>query len=326
MTLENEGPQVKHGYTLAPMLVGKDLVVEMQSIIGFDRETGKLNWKVPGSGGSLPLRRQAEEGRPDRPRQLRRARRLQAGPRVLPVVPHDAGREQLWRITHRRQHGLPLHASRAADRSAEPPADGMAAPWFMPDDRIYIPGGYNWGDGLVQANPLFYDGLIYTDHSGRRPARGGEESRARVYARLLDLMPITYAYPYPHGSGVCASPTLAGKYIYLFGTNGLTLVIKPGRTYERVAKNRIERLLPGRLEGDAPTRAPGPRQRPLPRVHRQFPDLRRQPALLSRRAIPLLHRRPIGKMPVPGDTVGPMRRSEPRHWRGGRARGDRDVR
>jgi hypothetical protein len=75
-----------------------------------------------------------------------------------------------------------------------------------------------------------------------------EESLKHVYARLLDLNPITWAYPYPHGSGVCASPTLAGKYIYLFGGNGTTLVIKPGRTYEVVAKNRIERLLPGRYE------------------------------------------------------------------------------
>jgi hypothetical protein len=34
----------------------------------------------------------------------------------------------------------------------------------------------------------------------------------------------------------------------------LTLVIKPGRTYERVAKNRIERLLPGQLQGSVPKR------------------------------------------------------------------------
>ena len=48
----------------------------------------------------------------------------------------------------------------------------------------------------------------------------------------------------PWNAGVCASPTQAGDYVYLFGADGSTLVMKAGRKYEEVAKNRIERMLP----------------------------------------------------------------------------------
>ena len=39
-----------------------------------------------------------------------------------------------------------------------------------------------------------------------------------------------------------AAPTLAGGRIYLTGSTGVTLVIKPGRTYEELARNRIQFL------------------------------------------------------------------------------------
>jgi len=51
---------------------------------------------------------------------------------------------------------------------------------------------------------------------------------------------------------VCASPALGGKYIYLFGSGGHAVVIKPGRKFELVAENRIERLLHGRYRGSYP--------------------------------------------------------------------------
>ena len=44
------------------------------------------------------------------------------------------------------------------------------------------------------------------------------------------------------GRGISVSPSLAGGRIYLLGNTGSTLVIKPGRTYEQLAKNRIENI------------------------------------------------------------------------------------
>ena len=40
-----------------------------------------------------------------------------------------------------------------------------------------------------------------------------------------------------------ASPVLAGKYIYMFGMNGTTVVFEPGREYREVARNKIEDCL-----------------------------------------------------------------------------------
>jgi hypothetical protein len=60
---------------------------------------------------------------------------------------------------------------------------------------------------------------------------------------------IMFAYPYPHGSGVCASPALGGKNIYIFGNGGHSMVIKPGRKFDVVAENRIERLMAGHYQG-----------------------------------------------------------------------------
>ena len=47
-----------------------------------------------------------------------------------------------------------------------------------------------------------------------------------------------------HSMGTAyASPVLAGKYIYVFGMHGTTVVLKPGLTYEEVTRNKIEDIL-----------------------------------------------------------------------------------
>ena len=44
-----------------------------------------------------------------------------------------------------------------------------------------------------------------------------------------------------HQMGIAyASPVLAGKHVYVFGMDGTTVVLKPGRKYEEVARNKIE--------------------------------------------------------------------------------------
>ncbi|HXU20735.1 MAG TPA: hypothetical protein VN788_09160, partial [Verrucomicrobiae bacterium] len=60
-----------------------------------------------------------------------------------------------------------------------------------------------------------------------------------VYQKLLDADVYT-----TFRGGMGSSPTLAGKYIYLFGNQGVTLVIEPGRTYKQVARNRVESCSP----------------------------------------------------------------------------------
>ncbi|HEV7404660.1 MAG TPA: hypothetical protein VGO11_17090, partial [Chthoniobacteraceae bacterium] len=54
------------------------------------------------------------------------------------------------------------------------------------------------------------------------------------YRKVLPLKPRTQ---YWNWAGCAASPTLAGKHIYLMDNQGNTLVIQPGREYHEVAQN-----------------------------------------------------------------------------------------
>jgi hypothetical protein len=60
-----------------------------------------------------------------------------------------------------------------------------------------------------------------------------------VYQKYLDLNQFENCGD-AAARGIAPSPALAGKYIYIMSNFGTCLVIKPGRTYEQVAKNRIE--------------------------------------------------------------------------------------
>ena len=244
MTLENEGPQVKHGYTLAPILVGKDLVVEMQNIIGFDRETGRINWKVPGSGIIYHY-----DGRPRKGNQTDLVNYsglgvYKPGLGFFPWSHTTREGNVLWRITHDGSMGF---CSTLPEPLREAPElrQVRVSTWFLPGEKVKLPGSYH-GASLVQANPLFHDGLVYTVTTSG-VLRVQQMDGFRIYAKLLDLNPMTSFNPWPVGAGICASPTLAGKYIYLFSNTGQALVIKPGRKYDEVARNRIERLLPWKL-------------------------------------------------------------------------------
>ena len=88
------------------------------------------------------------------------------------------------------------------------------------------------------ASPLLVDGLMYCIN-GFGTLTVVDTVRGDVaYQRRLDLdlyMPLGYLR-----GGVSASPTLAGKYIYIWGNQGSCIVMDPGRTFKQLAKLRIE--------------------------------------------------------------------------------------
>jgi len=244
MTLENEGIQVKHGYESAPMLVGRDMVVSMRNIIGFDRESGRINWKVLGSGSVY-----SRDGKPRHGDQTDLVNYAglgvyKPGLGFFPWSHTTREGNMLYRIDH---DGVVGRRSTLPDPLTEAPTLKESGywnyTWFEPaDDRIIIPGVYRRAS-LVQGNALFHDGLIYTISTGGVLRVEESERDKHLYSRLVGLNPLRSGLT-PAGAGNCASPTLAGKYVYLFGADGTTLVIKAGRKYEPVAMNRIERLLP----------------------------------------------------------------------------------
>ena len=89
------------------------------------------------------------------------------------------------------------------------------------------------------SSPLIHDGLAYCLNNSGVLSVIDVEKMAIVYEKLLDIDHLQHHGEGP-GRGVGASLILAGGRIYCLGNTGTTIVLKPGRTFEQVSKNRIE--------------------------------------------------------------------------------------
>ncbi len=98
-----------------------------------------------------------------------------------------------------------------------------------------VPGKFPINVNYYSASPLYHEGLIYcVGDLGVLTVLDAEKGEI-VYRKMLDADVFQ-----AHRGGMGSSPTLAGKFIYLFGDQGTTLVIEPGRTYKQIARNRVE--------------------------------------------------------------------------------------
>ena len=92
------------------------------------------------------------------------------------------------------------------------------------------------------ASPLLYQGLAYAvSVDGVLTVMDAATGKV-VYQKMLDLSPLMYHNGPIVRAGCSSSPTLGGKYIYIWDDQGATVVIEPGRTFKQVARNRIEQL------------------------------------------------------------------------------------
>ena len=250
--LVNEGRHWKHGWRQAPLLVGEEMVVSMKSIIGFDRKTGKVNWKIPHRWKVyFPVNRTETSDETD----LINYEGLgvyKPGLGFFPWLTSTLDGNTLYRWGGDALFARgPLPKKLTAATKIRDWKKTRCTPQYYAGSR-QTALGVNWGVRMRVASVLVHEGLIYTVTTGGILRVLDAETMKLVYAQYLDLSTIAQGYPYPHSSGVCASPTLGGKYIYIWGNGGLAVVIKPGRTFQRVATNRIERLLWGKLGGIHP--------------------------------------------------------------------------
>ncbi|HLY10025.1 MAG TPA: hypothetical protein VKW04_12030, partial [Planctomycetota bacterium] len=98
------------------------------------------------------------------------------------------------------------------------------------------------------ASPLHHDGLLYCLSNWGRlvvvDAQKYKSSDAVVYTSFLPFDLKNPSGRKTTGMGICASPALAGKYIYMIDSAGCVLVLDPGREYKQVAKNNIDEIVP----------------------------------------------------------------------------------
>jgi outer membrane protein assembly factor BamB len=250
MTLENQGPSGGggidyHGYQISPILTDTELVVCMMKTTAFDRETGKVLWRMPTKQMAWPP---LNPGEP-----IAAEGTTCVNYENLGLYKPGVGFFPWSKSTIAGNKGYVLPCDRAEsfeevtlpkDLTAQTKLTPRRVKMVREEDQPLITTG-SWSSSYVVASLLIHDGLIYTVAMGGPLRVYDAETLDPVYRVRLDMNTIMFAYPYPHGSGVCASPALGGKNIFIFGNGGHSMVIKPGRTFEVVAENRIERLMPG---------------------------------------------------------------------------------
>ena len=103
------------------------------------------------------------------------------------------------------------------------------------------PPGYQDMFRNYSASSLLHEGLAYQIRDDGVLSVFDTEQMAVVYQKELggDINSFA-ANPWCNWWG--SSPTLAGPYIYAMSPTGITIVFKPGRQYEEVARNKVEHI------------------------------------------------------------------------------------
>jgi hypothetical protein len=92
------------------------------------------------------------------------------------------------------------------------------------------------------ASPLYDNGLLYVVDANGVLSVADAQSGETLYQKFLDL---DNGPGGPSRGAQGASPTLAGKYVYIWGNLGTCVVIEAGRTYKPVAKNQLRYFCTG---------------------------------------------------------------------------------
>jgi outer membrane protein assembly factor BamB len=123
--------------------------------------------------------------------------------------------------------------------------DSISDPLVMKDTKeceYQVKAFPCWFSYNHNASPLLYQGLAYVmSVDGVLTVIDAAKGEV-VYQKLLDFSPLMYHNGPIVRAGCSGSPTLAGKYIYLWDDQGTAVVLSPGRTFKQVARNRIEQL------------------------------------------------------------------------------------
>ncbi len=114
-----------------------------------------------------------------------------------------------------------------------------------PKDSPVVPGFYV--GNAFESSPVVHDGLAYLTRCWGALNVLDLATMEILYEQVL---PLDLFRPEYQGAYMGASIAMAGDYIYLLGSTGVTIVVKPGRKYEEVARNRIHFLAKeGRMPG-----------------------------------------------------------------------------
>jgi outer membrane protein assembly factor BamB len=208
-------PHDKWGFCMSPRLASGQLIVHIDQLWGLDPATGATRWQVktPWTWGT-------------------------------PVIARQGGTEVVW-----TGGGAAFRASDGKPLASGPPKLEYNSPCITDGVLYYVqtvPLAFALGDapdakprqlwkGAIAkeryyATPLVHDGLLYAVNQRAVLSVLDIKDGTTVYERKLEGLKGTI-YP---------SPTLGGAQIHIGSEGGQTLVLKPGRTYEELARNELE--------------------------------------------------------------------------------------
>ena len=208
------------GHSASPTLAGDRLILQIRRVMrALDLKTGEELWKAPTN---------ARWGSP--------ITATLAGRRVVITPNGEIADVESGELLARNLAGLKYNA---------PIVDGDVVYFIQHDSKAYRvtadgDGGLTteklWESKIrndrYYASPVLHNGLIYA--ITRRSVLSVLDAKTgeRVYEQHVDL-----------GKGtVYPSATLAGNYVFISSDNGTTFVLRPGRTYEVLAKNKLEQF------------------------------------------------------------------------------------
>lgn len=242
----------EHGSHRSPLLCdGKLLVSTNEKLIAYDAATGKELWRTPGSpsGHGVP-------GTPV-PVQVKGKKALQTQKNLVSLegeVLSDRSFVTFGCFVPVVESNV-LYSS--SNRRHQYWFEAFAVPLKGKSEKNWRLGARALYGGLVDstaffyvASPLYVDGLIYQIEMSGILLAIDTRARKRVYCRQLD----GYNFQNRMLYGYCASPTLAGKNIYLLDGAGHMTILKPGAEGTVVGKNTLQNLsnmkysAPGRQE------------------------------------------------------------------------------
>ncbi len=205
-------------HSASPLLIDGKLIVHLNSVVALNPADGSVLWRAKSD---------EQHGTPVAAR---------IGAEYVLVTPNgDVIRASDGTIIAKRQFRLGHNSPIVEEGIVYSLEEGAIKAWRLPRDwESEFKLEQLWQAENTRANqlasPVYHEGLLYgVEEKGIltvTDAKTGE----RIYRKRLDF-----------GSGrVDASLCLAGGLLFVSSTRGTTLVLRPGREFEQVAKNDFE--------------------------------------------------------------------------------------